>query len=300
MLHESLLELSEAAPNCPNDRTARGILAESQDLIRNAIEHEAKPQELVYWFSQLVTAVLHSEGVRNTVGGARLILTGAIGREDALPSSPIKWLAVHDTPVDTSPVHKLLSDVGLRPEATSFGLQSRPQGEWADIISAADGPELAVLADAGTWILDSVVRLDNHLPLLQEAIDRRPPAVIARHGLPDREVSIDVRNDLLYPIIAIARWAGTAANSVEFSTPARIQAATAAGILTPDQAGFLSQAWESGLQLQFRRWTDRIDTQAATADLLPGIQRSVFGASCRQVAEVLRALAAQHSLVYPA
>lgn len=300
MLHNSLLELSEAAQDCPNHRTARGILAESQDLMRNAIEHNAQPQELVYWFSQLVTAVLHSDGVRELVDGSRLVLTGAIGREDALPSSPTKWLAVHDTPVDTQPILDLLNDVGLRAEPTCFGLQARPQREWEDIIAQADGPALAVLADAGTWILDQVVRLDNHLPLLHEAIAHHPPSVVVRNGLPDREVAVDVRADLLYPIIAIARWAGTAAHAAEFSTPARIAAATEAHILSADQAGFLNQAWQSGLQLQFRRWTDRIHNQAATADYLPAIQRSVFGASCRMVSEVLHSLADEYGLDYSA
>lgn len=298
MLHDSLLELSEAAQQCPNDRTARGILAEAQDLIRNAIEHDAQPQELVYWFSQLVTAVLHSDGIRDLVGGAQLILTGAIGREDALPSSPIKWLAVSETPVDTAVVQTLLTDVGLRSEPTQFGFGSKTQVQWEEIIAKADGPAMAVLADAGTWILDEVVRLDNHLPLLQEAIAHHPPHVVVRNGLPDRDVAVDVRQDLLYPIIAIARWAGTAASSTEFSTPARIEAATKANILTQDQANFLATAWKSGLQLQFRRWTDRVHNQAATAETLPSIQRSIFGASCRMVSEVMHSLADQYNLEY--
>lgn len=63
LLHESLTELAELAPQCSDTPTVRGVLAESQDLVRNAIDHGERPQALVEWFSRLVTDVLHSEAI---------------------------------------------------------------------------------------------------------------------------------------------------------------------------------------------------------------------------------------------
>lgn len=121
LLHESLTELAELAPQCSDTPTVRGVLAESQDLVRNAIDHGERPQALVEWFSRLVTDVLHSEAIADMTGGAQLVLTGAIGRGDALPSSPIKWLTVGESHVDTTPVSDLITSVGLVAEHTRLG-----------------------------------------------------------------------------------------------------------------------------------------------------------------------------------
>ncbi|AIU32289.1 Nucleotidyltransferase substrate binding domain protein [Corynebacterium ramonii] len=296
LLHESLTELSELAPQCADTPTARGVLTESQDLVRNAVAHGERPQALVEWFSRLVSDVLHSEGIAEITGGAEIILTGAIGRGDALPSSPIKWLTVGPAEVSTTALDSLLADVGLVTEHTRFGIQPRTKSEWLGMISNADGPELALFADAGSWCLQEVIAHADHKLLLIDAINQRPPALRLHEGLPDKDAPVDVRQDLLYPIIAIARWAGVAAGSTDFSTRRRINAGVEAGFLSQTQADFLRQAWESGLDLQFRRWTDRVHSHKATVDSLPAIQRSIFGASSRMVADVARALAADHNV----
>ncbi|MBG9319344.1 nucleotidyltransferase [Corynebacterium belfantii] len=296
LLHESLTELAELAPQCSDTPTVRGVLAESQDLVRNAIDHGERPQALVEWFSRLVSDVLHSEAIADMTGGAQLVLTGAIGRGDALPFSPIKWLTVGESHVDTTPVSDLITSVGLVAEHTRLGPTARTKQEWLSMIGTAQGSELAVFADAGTWCLEEVVALPDHKPLLTDAIEHRPPTLRTHDGLPSRDMSVDIRKDLLYPIIAIARWAGVAAHSRDFSTRRRIPAAVAAGILTTSQADFLRQAWDAGLQLQFRRWTDRVHSHAATAESLPAIQRSIYGASSRLVSDVIRALAQQYDI----
>ncbi|AJC13390.1 Nucleotidyltransferase substrate binding domain protein [Corynebacterium pseudotuberculosis] len=295
-MHESLTELSELAPQCADAPTARGLLTEGQDLVRNAIAHGERPQALIEWFSRLVSDVLHSEGIAEITRGAQIVLTGAIGRGDALPASPIKWLTVGSDEVTTAELDSLLTNVGLITEQTRFGHQPRSKSEWCGMIANADGPELAIFADAGSWCLQEVITHADHRLLLIDAINQRPPALRLHEGLPDKDVPVDVRQDLLYPIIAIARWASVAAGSTEVSTRRRINAGVEAGLLSQTQADFLRQAWESGLDLQFKRWTDRVHSHKTTVDTLPAIQRSIFGASSRMVSDVARVLAAEYDV----
>lgn len=297
MLHTSLLELAEQAPLCQQPATARGVLAEAQDLLRNAVDHGENPETLIIWFSQLVRDVLHSPAARELSGGAQLILTGAVGRRDALPYSPVKWLTVGAGHEDTKPLANLISGVGLLPDETDFGTKARTESEWQGLITGCSSEEMAVFADAGTFFLDSVIALDDHSPLLVDAINHRPPAAVrTESGLPDRDVAVDVRSDLLYPVIAIARWAAVSAGSRELATSARIRAGVEGGKLTQQQGDYLQQAWDAGLKLQFRRWTDGVHSHEATAESLPSIQRSVFGASARMVSDVLHTLADSNNL----
>lgn len=296
VLHRSLIDLAQQAPKCSNPATVRGVLAESQDLLRNAIDHNEPPQQLVIWFSRLVTDVLHSQGVQELTGGARVVLTGPVGRGDALPSSPITWLTVGDASADTTNLVSLLKDVGLLPEVTMLGAGARSQVEWIEAIHAANSNQLAVFADAGTWCLQEVLALEHPQPLLREALKHRPPKIRLASGLPDREVSIDFRRNLLYPIIALARWAGVAAHSHEFSTPRRLADAQAAQILSEQQVDALLTAWEAGLKLQFRRFAARVHNHPTTIGDLSAIDRSTFGASTRLVSEVMYAVAAQNGI----
>ncbi|AKE41850.1 Nucleotidyltransferase substrate binding domain protein [Corynebacterium kutscheri] len=298
VLHSSLVELAEQAPLCADIPTVRGVLAESQELLRNATNHNADAHELLSWFSALVSDVLHSPGVQELTGGAQLIVTGAVGRGDALPTSPIRWLTVGEN-TDTSRLSELIARVGLTPDKTAFGVRARTQDQWRSMIQQASKWELTLFADAGTWYLEEVLALDSYTPLLIDALTHRPPALQTLDGLPDREVSIDVRRDLLYPIIALARWAGAAAQSTAVSTLARINAGEQAAILSSDQADLLREAWHAGITLQFRRWADKVHTQNAQAEDLPAIQRSVFGASSRNVSLVLRSIAASYNVALP-
>ncbi|MDO4761837.1 MAG: putative nucleotidyltransferase substrate binding domain-containing protein [Corynebacterium sp.] len=296
MLHASLVELASQAPLCQDAATVRGVLAESQDLMRNAIEHNESPQDLVIWFSRVVTDVLHSEGVKSLTSGAELVLTGAVGRGDALPSSPIKWLTVGDEGVDSSPLSALIAQVGLVPDETAFGVRARTRRQWIQAIHTADGPGLAVFADAGTWCLREVLKLDDPTVLLREALSHRPPRVQLDSGLPDYSVAVDIRRGLLYPVIALARWAGVAARSTEFSTRARLEAAASKQVLTRAQADYLATAWNAGLSLQLRRFADRVHRHSTTASALPAIQRSIYGASARMVSDVAYSLAAANDI----
>ena len=73
---------------------------------------------------------------------------------------------------------------------------------------------------------------------------------------------------------------------------ARVRDAQQAGVMTANQADYLRQAWHAGLQ----RFVDRVHSHETTAESLPAIQRSVFGASARMVSDVAHALARDYGL----
>ena len=86
-LHQSLLDLSELAPHCQSRATARGLLAEAQDILRNAVAHQDNEVELAHWYSHLLVDIVRSPGVNSPVR-----LTGAAARGDQLPSMPVEWI----------------------------------------------------------------------------------------------------------------------------------------------------------------------------------------------------------------
>ncbi|ALC05314.1 hypothetical protein CDES_04345 [Corynebacterium deserti GIMN1.010] len=279
MLHPSLTELADAAPHAQDRATVRGVLKESLDLLSNALKHGEDPAELAGWLSQIITDVLHSPGI-----DAHVVLTGPVGRGDALPTSPVRWLAVVDKQEDpNAEIAALLTEVGF--VAEPIGAATRE--EWE--ARARAGEDAAAFLDAGTWVAD-IVEVDDHA-LLQDALDSRPPAVETYEGLPSLDMAVNVREDLMIPTVKIARWAAHQAGSLAPTTAQRL--IDARGVLTIDEADALTQVWKSALNLQSRRWMDHIHEQHATAWELPALQRATFGASARLLSEVLRSIEAR-------
>lgn len=314
MLHQSLLDLAEQAPRCREAAIARGVLTESHEILRNAVAHREPVVELTHWYSTLVSDVLHSPAVGELTGPAvsQVVLTGAIGRGDGLPTSRIEWLTVTSSPeVDTSDgeaanaaVAELLTSVDLIPAPHQGQLAATDRSEWQtrirDTANAGDARAIGVFDDAGTWLRESLLDyLGSALPVLREAVDHRPPALRAEHGLPDREATVDIHRDLLTPISDIARWAGLTSRTKTLSSPERITAARAAGILHDDEAELLELGWTTGLELQFRRWLDHVVGNEVTAEDLTALQRSSYGAASRGIAGAIRSLAARHQIDLP-
>lgn len=308
MLHQSLLDLAEQAPRCQDVATARGVLAESQELLRNAVAHRSDPVELTRWYSALLTHTLHSPAVTKLAGPvvAQIVLTGAIGRGDGLPTSQIEWLTVTtDSAAGGSAadreVAELLNSVGLTPAPHDGELAPTDRAGWLTRITAAAGSDDAALIgtfdDAGSWLREQLLnQLGSAVPLLVEAVDHRPPALRSAHGLPDRDAAVDIHRDLLVPIAAIARWAGLTGATRTLATPERITLTTRSGILSEDEAAALQQGWITGLDLQLQRWVDRVIGRETTAADLTALQRSSYGAASRGVAGAIRSLAARHDI----
>lgn len=280
MLHPSLLELAESAPQCANAATVRGVLAESLELLGNALHHGEDPAALAGWFSQVVTDALHSPGV-----DAEVILTGPVGRGDALATSPVRWLAVVDKQqADPSPaLSRLLTEVGFIAEPVGAATRR----EWEARAKSGTDPE--VFLDAGTWVA-SITQVDPGA-LLADALRSRPPAIEVEDGLPSRDMSVNVRENLMIPTVKLARWAAYRAGSLAPTTAQRLIDARSAGVLSPDEADALTQVWKSALGLQSKRWLDRIHDQDATAWDMPALQRSTFGAAARLLSQVMSSVA---------
>jgi len=136
-------------------------------------------------------------------------------------------------------------------QPTVLGVHARYRQDWLALIRQHAGRhnygELAVFADAGTWCLAEVLRVADPILFLREALCHRPPSLKLFDGLPDKHVVVNVRRDLLYPIIALARWAGVAAKSQEFSTLARVRDAQQAGVMTANQADYLKSNYHKKL-----------------------------------------------------
>ncbi|WP_165242023.1 hypothetical protein [Corynebacterium lizhenjunii] len=174
-LHPSLLALSEVALHCDSRAAARGIVAESQQMLRNAVEHREDEEALAAWFSRLVCDLVRCPAVDSQVR-----LTGAVATGDALPTSPIRWLG------EDPELAQFLTEVGL----------------YGDPVALT--PEYA--ADAGL--------VSAHAPGLEIALNQRPPHMQMVYGLPDRAAVVDIQGHLLSPIRAIARWAAPAPRQV--------------------------------------------------------------------------------------
>lgn len=252
-LHPSLLDLAEAAPRCESEASARGVLAESLELLRNALEHGEKEVALAAWFSRVVGDVIHSPALASTIR-----LTGAFGRGDGLPTIPVVYLGRDER------VASLLDAVGLK--------------------HASSDDTLARRVDSGL-----PVGVGGELELLRDALDKRPPALRLIDGLPDRNVEVDVQSTLLAPIAAIARWAAPSPRP----TPDRLAIAGERELLQLSEVEALTTAWETGLKIELGRWYDHVsDHPVVLADLTP-FTRTAYGSATRTVSEVLSSLEAR-------
>ncbi|MCK7642785.1 nucleotidyltransferase [Corynebacterium sp. CCM 8835] len=307
VLHDSLTDLAEQAPLCASAATVRGVLTESHDLLRNALNHSADVLEVTRWYTTLVTDALHSPGAVSLTRGAEIVITGPYSRGSGTPTAKLHWLTVLPSDVEnttgdpSTELAALVSESGILLGHLPGPMGPADRSTWSARIDSAvgtgDGAALGLLADAGDWFTRAVIeRCRDFTPLLAEAVEHRPPAVRSREGLPRKDVAIDVQGQLLTPLGQIARWAGVAAGCTQTGVPERIGAARAAGVLLPSEADYLLEAWEAGLELTLTRWLERVQDEPTTLDMLPQLQRSTFGAACRMLADVTRSTAERHGV----
>lgn len=149
-MHASLDALTLDARRSSSPAMARGILAEAQDLLRNALDHRESERALAFWFSRILQEVAASPAVEELLEGARLRFTGAVARSDALPTDEVSWLLEGDSGAAGDQVRQLFSGAGLR-----VGESGEPASatEWANRAAAAaatgDASRIAVYVDAG-------------------------------------------------------------------------------------------------------------------------------------------------------
>ena len=242
-LHQSLADLSELAAHCQSPATARGLLAEAQDLLHNSLDHSANELELATWFSRIITDIVRSPGVASPVR-----LSGPVARGDALPSMAITWLG------EDPQLESIFRDVGLVGHPAEENMASR--------------------ADAGL-----ALGVGSEDALLKEALDLRPPALKVVDGLPDRNAPVDIQGVLLAPIAAIARWAATAPRP----TPDRLAIGVERELLDAAEAEALSLAWGTGIALELRQWHAGVNGRDGVLATLPPLDRTAYGSACRTV-----------------
>jgi CBS domain-containing protein len=83
-----------------------------------------------------------------------------------------------------------------------------------------------------------------------------------------RQPLLNIRAAAIVPISAIGTWAAAAADVVGGSTPERLAAAAAEGVLSDDQAATLSEAFELALELRIVHHLERLAAGEEVDDLL--------------------------------
>ena len=83
-----------------------------------------------------------------------------------------------------------------------------------------------------------------------------------------RSVRLDIRRDVVAPIVEIARWGSVAAGTIEGSTPDRLAAAAAAGVLADGDARTLIDSFELAQELRVEHHVERLEAGERVDDLL--------------------------------
>jgi CBS domain-containing protein len=209
-----------------------------------------------------------------------------------------------------------------------------PPGEWttavSDVLRACGFPGDVVARSSEAWSrADSEDELSlsvvierralwgtpiDPLPAPEGAVGERIVAAFARRALAAvpptgfdadsvleadgrRSDRLDIRLSAVAPIVELARWGSAAAGVVEGSTPERLHAAAAAGVLSDADARTLADAFDLALELRIGHHMSRVaegrapDDQIEPAEVSPLMRdhlRDVF----RAVTSVQRRLRA--------
>ena len=259
---------------------------------------------------------------------------GSQGRREAVPSSDIDSGMVWADSEGRDPapymhaiadeVDRTLTATGWHPdthEVTASGsIFARSATDWQRAIGnwlarpAADqvAMALSIVIDSRTVYgpekaFDGLERLEavRDRPevlglLLRLALANKPPTgflrdIVVEHSGEHRG-SFDIKRGGLLPIIDIARYAGVSAGASVLSTRGRLEAASAAGKLQPDQTRSLEEAYElfGALRLDHQvhqleagmRPDDHVDPTA-----LSSLTRRYLRDAFRAIASVQKALA---------
>jgi CBS domain-containing protein len=113
-------------------------------------------------------------------------------------------------------------------------------------------------------------------------------------SLAGRQPLLDIRTAAIVPIAAIGTWAAAAADVVGGSTPERLAAAAAEGVLGADQAATLSEAFELALELRIVHHLERLAAGEQVDDLLdPAAMTPLTRSYLRDVFRAVSAVAGE-------
>jgi CBS domain-containing protein len=250
----------------------------------------------------LVVRVLELSDPTRELGanGTIWVALGSQARREMTPASiPRGALVCSEQPPEgwRGAVAETLARCGLSDEVVAHA-----PGEWAGA-DYDDELVLTVLIERRPlWgtpreplpVLEGPARERAVQALARRALSVRPPtgfdgdAVLQLDGT--RSSHLDIRRAAVIPIVELGRWAGAAAGLTQGSTPERLQAAAADGVIGQSDADTLTEAFELALELRVahhmqqlaagRRPDDRIEPRAVsplTRDHLRDVFRAVAG-----------------------
>jgi CBS domain-containing protein len=217
---------------------------------------------------------------------------GSYGRREPAPSSDVDSALVWDgeaPPRLTELARAVVDDLeraGFAPDPHAANaanpLFARSASEWrSTIVGWIEHPReaevliaVSLLADGRVVashgqppeVLDVLAEGRHHpalLRLLQRlAVTYRPPTgflrdIVVEHGGEHRG-RFNIKRGGLLPIVDIARYAGIAAGVTSTSTPDRLRAAAAAGILEGDQAVAVGEAFDLFMELRLEHQVEQL------------------------------------------
>lgn len=309
MLHPSLRELEDLARHCTSLAQATGILVETQELLRNAVEHSTDEAELIAWYSRVICGVFDSPACAARPSSRRIIPAGALARLELLPGSPLGWSQwLDDESVAADPSFSQRFEAMIQAGHLSPVEAQRIPG--ADlcahldaVLSGDDAQKAADLVDQLAFLAAYRPGIAQNLPahasglLFRLVLEARPPVVRTHQGLPDTAQRVHVEDDLVEPVAAIARWAASLAGCPVRGTLARLSSAAQRGVLHVDEAEELERIWRTGVRIRLQRWVERVADHPATLVHLPATQRSAYGAAARSLAACIDALRSRTSAI---
>jgi CBS domain-containing protein len=286
-----------------------GVAARLPEIVSDLHRSNLRAVEVARVLSALVDSLtaraLELVEPRGPAEGLVWVAVGSLARRELTPASLARGAVVcsEQPPAGwTEGVSDALMRCGMVGDVTV-----RTGQDWAE---ARDGDELALTVLIERRALWGTPR--DPLPRATDGVRERVLAALARRALVfdpptgfdaeavieaggTRSALFDIRRAALIPIVEIARWAGAAADQVEGSTPERLHAGAAAGVLSQADASTLSDAFELALELRIAHHAEQLeagskpDDQLVPATLSPLTRdhlRDVF----RAIASVQRGL----------
>jgi CBS domain-containing protein len=271
------------------------------EVVADLVAARLRAPEVVRVLSALVDALttraLELAAPAPASEGLVWVALGSQARRELTPASIARGAVVcHEPP----PVEwiRSVADV-LRACGFPGEVVARSTAEWSRT-DGEDELELSVLIERralwGTPI--------DPLPVPEEGVRERIVAALAGRALASvpptgfdadsvleadgrRSDRLDIRQAAVAPIVELARWGSAAAGVVDGSTPERLLAAAAAGVLSDGDARTLADAFELALELRIGHHMARIaagrppDDQIEPAEVSPLMRdhlRDVFRA----------------------
>lgn len=258
------------------------------------LHHSSVPAlELAPVLSALVDALtrraieLVSANGNGAQSGIVWVSLGSQARRELTPASTRRGAVIHDHELPPSAEWMAEIETALMRCGIVGPLVAHDASGWA-ALAGEDELALSVLADrrvlwgtpseplpiAAGPTRDALLRAlaaRAFTPALPTGFDA--DAVLTSEG---RHSRLNVRSAAIVPIAAIARWAATAADAGEGSTPERLRAAADAGVLSGEQAQTLTEAFEVALDLRIVHQLEQIAAGQTPDDLLDAAAMSAL------------------------